>query len=237
MKIIFFLLFTSQSYAALDPNSLLRDAEKIRNPKVSYLGKIKITDERPDAPADVRTYKVSSKANGTSLVEYLTPPNDAGTKVLMVEDDMWVVLPNAAKPMRVAPKNKVVGNAAYGDIATISYEENYVPSIKGGGEFEGKKVHILDLKAKEGKAVTYDRIEYWLEQSTSRPVKALYMTSSGKILREGIFTGYRQVLGVERPMILILKNQLDQKLTTKIEFVSAEQKKFADSLFEKSSLK
>lgn len=241
MKLFYFLgisLISSSLLAEVpDAKSILAAAEVIRNPKVSYVGKIKITDQRPGTADDVRTYKVSSRDNSTAIVDYLTPVTDAGTRVLMVNDDMWVALPKASKPIRVAPKNKVVGNAAYGDIATISYVEGYDPTFKEEKKIENKDVYVLDLKAKDGKNVTYDRIEYWVEKATSRPVKAFYMTSAGKVLREGVFTGYRKVLGMERPLVLVLTNHLDQKLTTKIELVDAEQKSLPQSLFQKSALK
>jgi outer membrane lipoprotein-sorting protein len=219
-----------------DATVLLRAAEHIRNPQVSYEAVIKITDQK-NGKDDVRTYRVKSKDQTTSLIEYLTPVSDSGTKVLVVGNDMWVAMEKVANPIRIAPKQKLVGNAAYGDITSINYEDSYDASFKSEDTVDGKASYILALTAKPGKSVSYERIDYWIEKVSKRPLKATYMTSSGKVMREGFFTGYKEVLGVERPLVLILKDILDRNLTTKIEFVEAKEKKFPNGIFQKSSLK
>ncbi|MCX6127103.1 MAG: outer membrane lipoprotein-sorting protein, partial [Proteobacteria bacterium] len=145
----FLKCWSGSAFAAdlLDARQILAEAEAIRNPKVSYEGTIKVTDERL-GKIDERIFRVRSKNPATTIVEYLSPASEVGIKVLMLGDDMWVSMPRAAKPMRLAPRQKLVGNAAYGDVASISYADAYDAKLKGEEIIDGRSVYVLTLTAK-----------------------------------------------------------------------------------------
>jgi len=235
MGLLVFLI-GARAFAIEDAKALLSKAEAIRNPKRSYQAQILLIDE-VDGKKDERRYLIKSKDSESTLLEYLEPVSEQGTKVLLSGDDMWVALPKAAKPLRIAPKQKLVGNAAYGDVARVSFDASYDATYLRKDKFEGHEVHVLDLRAKPNRNVTYPRIEYWIDVADAKPRRALYMVDSGKVLREAIFTGYTSVLGVDRPLTMILSDSLNSKKKTTLQLEKPQEKTFPSILFERSQLK
>jgi outer membrane lipoprotein-sorting protein len=220
--------------AAKDAGQLLKDAETIRNPQEDYEVKVTLEDRKGEKREE-HTYESLVKGRSKSLVKYLTPEIDKGTKVLMVDDQMWVYVPTTAKPIRIAARQRLTGNAAYGDVARLSFVDNYTAKILREDTFKGKKSTVLELSSVPGRPVTYDRVEYWIDAANQRPLKALYQTSSGKTLREGYFEDFKEVFGIMRPTKFVLVDVLSTDHTTNLIFSDAKKKKLPDLLFEKQN--
>jgi hypothetical protein len=232
-----FLAFFATICAANTPDAdkVLQEAEFIRNPQVDYEVSVGLMDVKK-GKKEIRTYQTQVKGRDKALVRFLTPVSDQGTKVLMVVDEMWVYLPSAAKPVRVSPRQKLTGNAAYGDVARLNFTGNYKASFKRTDKMKGSSAHVLDLVAIEGKPVTYDRIEYWVDAKTSKPLKALYGTASGKVLREGYFEKFANVLGVNRPTVFRLVDHMEPQHETYLLFKNTKKVSLPDIAFERQNL-
>jgi hypothetical protein len=219
----------------INANDLVRKAEEIRNPQKDYKSSIKLIDNKK-GKLDERTYETMIKGRDKALIKFLTPQSEKGTKVLMVDADMWVYVPSTAKPIRISPRQRIAGNAAYGDVARLNFTENYEATYVRDDKLNGKVARVLDLKAIEGKLVTYDHVEYWIEKKTNKPLKAVYMTDSGKVIREAEFKTFKKVLGIDRPTEMFLTDKLTKNHTTKIIFEDSTEIDVPDLLFQKQNL-
>src|SRR6266571_8018191 len=125
-----------------------------------------------------RRYTVFAQQKHQSLV-LMQSPAEKGQKVLMLGDDFWLLMPGSQRPLRITPMQKLLGDASTGDIATMSWAEDYSGSIAGEdrcGEPEQACVHLSLNAARKG--VTYQRIELWLGKARHEPVKTeLYVQS------------------------------------------------------------
>jgi hypothetical protein len=119
----------------------------------------------------VRAFNVA----GTSLA----PPKYRGNKILMLNTSMWFYKPGLSKPVPIAQRQQLMGEASYGDIASTNYAQNYQASRLPDELVNGEPCYVFDLKAKEQK-LTYDRITYWVSKQRQLGVKADYYTVSGK---------------------------------------------------------
>jgi hypothetical protein len=160
---------------------------------------------------------------------------DKGTKLLMVDNDMWVFMPSAAKPIRVSARQRLTGNAVYGDVVRLQFVGNYKAEMGKPDHFQGRSAIVLILTAIDGRPVTYDRIEYWIDSATHSPLKALYESADGKILREGYFDTFRTVFGVKRPSHFRLVDHLEPSHVTTIVFSGEKRVKLPDLLFEREN--
>lgn len=234
-KIILLGLITANvCVAAPNASELLKEAEVIRNPRLSYVSDVTVTDKRPGSIDVVRAFKVYIKDIHTSLIKFIKP--EEGNRALLIGDSMWLAI-KGASVLKMAPENKLAGTAAYSDLAKVTYDENYDAKSVREDTFENKKVYVLDLTIKEGKSSIYEKVDYWLEVDSKKPVRLVYKSSSGSILREAIISGYKKVEGRERPLIMILKNSLDKDLETAIEFKNPKSEILPDSMFLKANLK
>ncbi len=219
----------------IDAAKILEKAEAIRNPTEDYSVDVDLVDSK-EGKVDLRSYETMIKGRDKALVKFVKPESESGTRVLMTGPDMYVYVPTSAKPVRISANQKLTGNAAYGDVARLSFVGNYSAKLRSTEKNGGKEVHVLELSSIPDRPVTYDKIEYWVDAKTFRPVKAVYMTQSGKAIREGTFEDFGEVLGVQRPKTFVLKNLLRSDHVTRLKFKNPRQKSFPDLMFEKQNL-
>jgi hypothetical protein len=217
-----------------DAAEILTKAELIRNPPGGYAVKVELTDHHK-GKKEVRKYQTKVKDRERALVDFEEPLTERGTKVLMAGMDMWLSIPSASKPIRIAARQKLTGNAVYGDVTRLDFTHNYTPKYLRDDVWKKSRVWVLELVAIEGRPVTYDKVEYWVEQKTFRPVRVLYQTLSGKTLREGYFADFADVLGVIRPTRFIIVDHFEKAHVTELFFPKTRKADLPEILFEKQN--
>ena len=146
---------------------------------------LKITAIDPDANENVRRMRV--KADGdASMAETFYPARSAGGRLLQLGRNMWYGRPDIQKPVSISSRQKMMGPAANGDIASTNYVKEYDPALMADSEIDGEPVYVLNLVAKN-KWVTYDRIVYYVSRARLVPVKADFYTVSGKVFKSAVF--------------------------------------------------
>ena len=126
-------------------------------------------------------------SNFNALAEFLSPAKVKGRKLLMRDRNMWFVKPGLSKPVPISPRQKLLGGASNGDIASTNYAGDYIiEKFNENGKFNNQPCFIFDLKA-NSKKVTYDRIRYWISKEKLVGVKADFYTISGKLFKTATF--------------------------------------------------
>src|SRR3990172_8312257 len=115
--------------------------------------------------------------NVNVLARYTAPPNMRDRMVLMKDRNMWFIRSGLQKPVSISPRQKLLGDAANGDIASTNYVEDYEPTLLREEPVAAEACYVFDLKAKN-KQVTYDRIKYWVSKERMVGVKAEFFTLS-----------------------------------------------------------
>lgn len=116
------------------------------------------------------------------LATTLEPARSKGEKLLIRKENMWFHKPDVSKPVPISKRQKLLGQAAYGDIATTDYAGDYAATWLGNEQVDGRWCWIYDLRANSNNA-TYDRIKYWIDQRELTGLKAEYFTVSGKLFK------------------------------------------------------
>ena len=135
-------------------------------------------DSENERVLDTLEYDIKVRAfniAGTSLA----PPKYRGNKILMLNTSMWFYKPGLSRPVPISQRQKLMGDASYGDIASTNYAEHYSATRLPDEVVDGEDCYVFDLKARIGK-VTYDRIVYWVSKQRQLGLKADYLTVSGK---------------------------------------------------------
>ncbi|HEB56030.1 MAG TPA: outer membrane lipoprotein-sorting protein [Gammaproteobacteria bacterium] len=139
--------------------------------------------------------KIGGLPNGTddhSLAEFTRPARYKGQKLLTSRGNMWFVRPGLSKPVPISPRQKMLGSASNGDIASTNFIDNYEPKILREETVDGDDCYVLELKA-INKVATYDRIVYWVYKGSFLGFKADYYTASGKLFKSATFEYDNQV--------------------------------------------
>lgn len=141
-----------------------------------------------------RTIRVTAR-DFNSLAEFLAPANVKGQKLLMLDRNMWFVKPGLSKAVPISPRQKLVGGAANGDIASTNYAGDYEVIKSSDDTVNGEPCHLFDLRAAD-KKVTYDQIRYWVSKGRLLGLKAEFYTVSGKMFKTASFA-YENSITVE----------------------------------------
>lgn len=147
-----------------------------------------------------RRYSVYVGSQRRSLVLFRSV-SELGQKVLMRDDQFHMFMPKSRRAIRITPLQKLLGEASTGDVANMTWHEDYTPRLlKDNETANGVSCRILELTSRR-KGSTYDRIELYLERQSDAPVYARLYLRSGKLAKEasyemGEIDGNRMVIGM-----------------------------------------
>lgn len=211
-----------------DVPTLLKAADKYRmgeeNMQVEMMISVFNGDGSPDKE---RRYTVFAQAKHQSLV-LMQSPAEKGQKVLMLGDDFWLLMPNSQRPLRITPMQKLLGDASTGDIATMSWADDYSGTVAGEepcGEPKQACIH-LSLNANR-KGVTYQRIELWLGKARHEPIKADLYVQSDKLAKQARFVMDKPSTATSAPTLvaeMLLRDQLTNKKETQVRYLGRKEK-------------
>jgi hypothetical protein len=170
--------------ADLSVQEILRASDRARGNLGGIIWNIIITTNE-DGAKESRGMTVKVKKNNT-LARFTNPANMNDRMVLMVDRNMWFIRSGLKKPVSLSPRQKLIGDAANGDIASTNYVEDYEGTLIGEENVHAEPCYVLDLKA-ASKNVTYDRIKYWVSKARQVGVKAEFYTLSGKLFKTADF--------------------------------------------------
>lgn len=219
------LMTLSTAVSATDKaTDLLQRADGFRATFDAFVVHVKLTNTDGEA-AD---FEVSVKEDN-SLVRFLSV-RSKGQSLLMRGDDMWLFLPAVARPVRITPIQRLMGNVSNGDLARLRYADDYDATMDGEAVVDGQACDVLELRARR-KAATYQRVRYFVRKSDARPVRADYFLTSGKPIKRATFSELREMAG--RPILsrIVIEDAERPASKTTIDFVTITLKALPDKLF------
>jgi len=228
------LALASLTVCAQDVPALLKAADKYRMSSDNMQVETQISVFNADGTPDKeRRYTVFAQQKHQSLVDggnqhqslvLMQSPAEKGQKVLMLGDDFWLLMPGSQRPLRITPMQKLLGDASTGDIATMSWAEDYAGTVTGEdrcGEPEQACLH-LSLSATR-KGVTYQRIELWLGKAKHEPVKADLYVQSDKLAKQARFVMDKPAAPTAVTAML-LRDQLTNKKETQVRYLARKER-------------
>jgi outer membrane lipoprotein-sorting protein len=206
---------------------IIRQADAIRNPDRSFRLTSTLSDYVGGKLRDQNVLAVYASPGGASgqfrnLVRYTAPPRDAGKAALLDGTALWFYDPASKVSVRISPQQRLIGQAAIGDVLTMNLAADYsgrilgTETIQDAGRVERDCWH-LDMQSSSDRA-TYYRVEYWVERATFRPIKAKFYTDSGRLLKILYYRGFANLLGADRPTEAVIIDAVDSNLVTSVTF-------------------
>jgi len=192
-----------------------------------------------------RTIESKNWVVGTDLAftEYLSPPREAGTKMLKLGDKLWTYSPQTDRVIQISGhmlRQSVMGSdMSYNDMMEDRpIEELYDATIEGSVEVDGRDHWIMVLDAKV-KGLSYPKRRSWVDKEYLLPIKEELYAKSGKLLKTASLNGIKKVQGRWFPSKFIYKDELKRNskgtewIINNIEF----NKKIPPSRFSKALLR
>lgn len=216
----------------LNPGEILTKADEARGNAEGMEWQIDIRSVEGGKEQE-RVLKVAARTFN-SLAEFRSPANVKGEKILMIDRNMWFAKPGLSKAVPISPRQKLLGGAANGDIASTNYAGDYRVARAAEDSFEGEPCYLFDLEAVD-KKVTYDRIRYWISKERLVGIKAEFYTVSGKLFKTATFE-YGHTVNLDgrvRPFIskMTITNAVVKEDVTTMHYSKARFGRIPDSVF------
>jgi len=147
-----------------------------------------------------------------SFSEYLAPAREKGTKMLKLDDRLWIYSPDTDRTIQLSGhmlRQSVMGSdLSYEDMMEDrKLEEMYSVKVAGEEVLDGRKVWILELEAKV-EDVAYVRRKAWIDQERFVPLKEELYAKSGQLLKLVIMSDIVKIEGRWYPKKMNYKDVL-----------------------------
>jgi outer membrane lipoprotein-sorting protein len=219
--------------------------DKVRNPGQPFRTTFRLTEYVGGQERNHDSLVVFSKEDPATrqfrnLVQYLEPARDAGKRVLLDGHSLWFYDPDSKVSVRISAQQRLIGQAAVGDILTVNLAADYTASVLGTDTIEDaarqpRQCWHLELKASNDQA-TYNRVEYWVEQGSFYPIKGKFYADSGRLLKIVYYRNFAMRLGAVRPTEAIIIDAVDSTLATTATFGEYTYQQIPEAWFQRDYL-
>ena len=191
-----------------------------------------------------RTIEAKSWGMGDekSFTEYLSPAREKGTKMLKLEDQLWIYSPGSDRTIQISGhmlRQSVMGS-------DLSYEDmldnaelirDYDAGVIGSETIDNRDCWIVELQAKTAD-VSYQLRKMWVDKSRYIPLKEELYAKSGQLLKRLEFLEITKINNRWYPKKMVFKDMLKKGDGTEFVIVDIEfDEEIPDYIFSKASLK
>lgn len=208
--------------------ALLKQADDFRLAIASGRVETEVRSFKGDALDKTRLYAVYLKPGRRSLVLFRTA-SERGQKMLMLGDDYWLMMPSSQRPLRITAMQKLLGEASTGDIATMTWSDDYDGAVSGEDVIDGQPCLKLDLLGQR-KGVSYPRIVLYLAKKDRHPVQAELYVASDKLAKLARFS-MGEIDGRRQVTVMTLIDHLQKERSTEVHYLSRTGKTLSDDYF------
>lgn len=198
-----------------------------------------IHGKRSSRTLTAKSYSVGDKK---SFTEYLSPAREQGTKMLKLENQLWIYSPSTDRTIQISGhmlRQSVMGS-------DLSYEDMmddrkltdvYNATIIGSEEMDNRKTWILELTAKVDD-IAYAKRKMWIDTERLVPLKEELFAKSGQLLKQSVMSGVVQLEGRWFPTTVVYKDMLKDGNGTEFKITSIRfNQSIPEYLFTKAALK
>jgi len=223
-----------------DANEILKKVEKnLSSENRVFESTMIIHGKRTSRSITSRSFSVGDKK---AFTEYLSPVREQGTKMLKLENQLWIYSPSTDRIIQIAGhmlRQSVMGS-------DLSYEDMmddrkltdvYTATVIGNENLSGRKAYILELKAKVPD-VTYPIRKMWIDHERYIPLKEELFAKSGQLLKRTTLSDVKLIQGRWFPMTIVFKDMLKEGEGTEFRMTEIKfNQDIPDYIFTKAALK
>ncbi len=177
-----------------------------------------------------------------SFTEFLSPPREAGTKMLKLENQLWTYSPQTDRIIRIAGhmlRQSLMGSdLSYEDMMEdAKLTKNYTAQVIGEDSTEARDCWVVHLNAVADE-VAYQSRKLWVDKERMIVLKEERYAKGGKLLKTTLMKSVMRQQGRWYPKIVIYRDMLSTGKGTEFRIESVEfNVDIPDYIFSKASLR
>jgi len=240
LTILFFLIPTLMW--AQDPTGkeiLERIDENMASKSIISTSKMIIHGARQTRTIEAKSWGMGDKK---SFTEYLSPVREKGTKMLKLEDELWIYSPGSDRTIKISGhmlRQSLMGSdLSYEDMMdNAELLEDYDAAVIGSEVFDDRDCWIVELQAKTAE-VSYQTRKIWVDKDRYIPLKEELYAKSGTLLKRLELSDIKKIGNRWYPHKMTFKDMLKKGDGTEFIIVDVEfDKEIPEYIFTKASLK
>ncbi|HJV63271.1 MAG TPA: outer membrane lipoprotein-sorting protein [Albitalea sp.] len=230
---------------APDAQAILAASDAVRNPSRPFSITVTLTEYTHGQQTDSNALQAWSRADAQggqfrSLVRFTAPARDADKLMLKTGNDLWFFDPASKASIRISPQQRLLGQAANGDVVTVNFAQAYKARIEqeedvADGERQMHHAYRLALAA-SAPDVTYHSVQMWVDAVNHRPIKARFFSESDRLMKTAYYRRYQEQLGALRPTEIVIIDGLDPQLVTIMRYADFAARDIPESWFQRDFL-
>ena len=174
-----------------------------------YTSKMIVHGRRSSRTIEFRSWVVGINK---AFTEYLSPPREAGTKMLKNDDKLWTYSPQTDRVIQISGhmlRQSVMGSdMSYKDMMEEQpLLEMYNATLEGTEIINNRIHHVLLLEAKIT-GLSYPKRRAWVDAEYLLPMKEELYAKSGKLIKSTSMDGVIKVQGRWFPTRFIFRDEL-----------------------------
>lgn len=200
----------SHSLCAQDADKILEKVDQNLSSRNRIVeSSMTIHGRRSNRTITSKTFSVGEKK---AFTEYLSPPREQGTKMLKLENQLWIYSPSTDRTIQISGhmlKQSVMGSdLSYEDMMDDRKLTDIYDAVVVGEEImEDRHTLVLELTAKVTDA-TYHSQKVWIDSERYVPVLQEMYAKSGQLLKRTELKDVKRVDGRWFPTTMIFKDML-----------------------------
>ncbi len=153
-----------------------------------------------------------SEGKNKSFSEYLAPARERGTKMLKLEDNLWIYSPSTDRTIQLSGhmlKQSLMGSdLSYEDMMeNRKLAEMYNAKVIGEETIDDRKTWVLQLNAKVDDA-SYNSRKIWVDTERYVPLREELFAKSGQLLKRTELKDVKKIDGRWYPTKMNYKDML-----------------------------
>ena len=243
MKLLFIILalgFTTAFAQYPDGNEILKKIDQnMSSENRVFTSKMIIHGKRNTRTIQSKTWTAGQKK---SYTEYLFPAREQGTKMLKLDDQLWIYSPSTDRIIQIAGhmlRQSVMGS-------DLSYEDmmednkltnNYKAVVTGTETVAARSCWVLKLTA-NNTDIAYQMRKLWVDRERNIPLREELYAKSGTLLKKTELSDVTLLNGRWFPKKIVFKDMLKDGEGTEFIMEDIQFKVvIPDYIFSKASLK
>ncbi len=211
---MFFILTMLSVYVfgQMDANTILEKVDKnMASENRVFESKMIIHGRRSSRTVESKTYAVG---DSKAFTEYLSPAREKGTKMLKLDDQLWVYSPSTDRTIQISGhmlRQSVMGSdLSYEDMMEDrKLTDTYEAEVIGEEELDGRTAYLIELTAIVSD-VAYHKRKMWVDTERFVPLKEELFAKSGQLLKRTTLSDVEQIDGRWFPKKIVFKDMLKQ---------------------------
>ena len=235
-----FLLGVSLNAQNPSPRELIEKVDKNMSADSRvFTSKMIIHNPRNTRSVESKSWSLGEKK---SYTEYLSPPREQGTKMLKLDDQLWIFSPSTDRIIQISGhmlRQSVMGSdLSYEDMMEDPHLLNhYTGKVDGEEKISGRDCWVITLSANTAD-VAYQSQKIWVDKDRFIPLKKELYAKSGVLLKRMELSDVLQIQGRWFPKKILFKDVLKEGDGTEFQIMDIEfNTKIPEYIFSKASLK